>query len=273
MWGNDRPANVEADLRGDILMPSDNRSPHPVADVLVMIPRLVTLLVAITMAAAIALAGQQVGQQVAGAPATRLALVAEPFDPEVVLPVRVDAALHRTFSAVERAVVAVDDRDRAHATNALHAATVGFKRAEKAVLHQVLAVSDPEAEEESTAGPDSALAALNVAQVSIGQLEGLFDGIRGVTLVRAIGKTLRAAQIKRAELLGVLVGLDPEGAGAAYADALADTVPAYTDEVASIQEALADDWLTATARSALQGALARSQAAEVAITAAYGGGE
>jgi len=254
-------------------MPTDTKSPRPVADVFVRIPRLLTPLVAIAMTATVVLAGEQGGHTVGTAPSRHLTLVADPFDPEVVLPLRVDAALHRTFSAVERAVVAVDDRDHRHAESALRAATAGFKRAEKAVLHQVQAVPDPEAEDESTAGPDSALAALNVAQVSIGQLEGLFDGIHGVTTVRAIGQGLRAAQVKRAELLGVIVGLDPEEAGAPYADALADTVPAYTDEVASIQEALTDDRLTATARSALQAALVRSQAAEATITAAFGGGE
>ena len=256
-------------------MPSHNSRPHPVAEALVHIPRLMTPLVTITMSVVIALSvvSAPSGQQVGAAPPTRLALVAEPFDPEVVLPARVDAALHRTFAAVERGVAAVDDRQRAQARRALHAASVGFNRANKAVLHQVLAVTDPEAEEESTAGPDSALAGLNVAQVSIGELAGLFDGIHGALVVRAIRTTLRAAQVKRAELLGVLIGLDPEGAGADYADALADTLPAYTDEVASIQEALADDRLTEPARTALQAALIRSQAAEAAMTAAYGGGE
>src|SRR3954454_13021241 len=149
-------------------MPTDTSSPRPVADVLVLLPRLVTLGLALALTAAAALAAQQAAGPQAGTPrSTPLTLAADPFDPEVVLPIRVDAALHRTFSAVERAVAAVDDRDHRHAKSALRAATVGSKRAEKAVLHQVLAVSDSEAEEESTAGPDSALAALNVGQMSV----------------------------------------------------------------------------------------------------------
>src|SRR4051812_45840518 len=107
----------------------------------------------------------------------QLAPVAEPFDPEVVLPPRVDAALHRTFAAVERSAAAVDDRRRANARRALRAAAIGFGRSHKAVLHQVQAVVDPEAEAESTAGPDSALAALNVEQASVAVLAGLFDRI------------------------------------------------------------------------------------------------
>src|SRR4051794_14153575 len=258
---------------GDIPMPRRDSSSHPVAQSL--IPRLVTPVVTMTISVVIALSvvSAPSGQQVGAVPLTRLAPVAEPFDPEVALPARVDAALHRTFAAVERGVAAVDDRQRAHAGRALHAAAIGFTRANEAVLHQVLAVTDPNAEEESPAGPDSALAGLNVAQASIGELAGLFDGVRGAPVVRSIRTTLRAAQVKRAELVSVLVGLDPEGAGADYADALADTLPAYTDEVASIQEALVDDRLTGTARSALQAALIRSQAAQAAMTTAYGWGD
>ena len=60
---------------------------------------------------------------------------------------------------------------------------------------------------------------------------------------------------------------------APYADALADTVPTYTDEVAAIAEALADDHLVAASRSALRAALTRSQQAAAQMTAAFGGGE
>ena len=112
---------------------------------------------------------------------------------------------------------------------------MGFQRSHNAVLRQVQAVPDPESEEESTAGPDSALAGLNVTQTSIGMLAGLFDrlGARGV--VKRIRVALTVAQKRRVVLLNTITGLDPEGAGADYADSLADTVPMYTDEVAGIQ--------------------------------------
>jgi hypothetical protein len=198
---------------------------------------------------------------------------AEPFDPEVILPLRVDAALHRTLDAVERAVAAVDDQQSRAARSALRAATQGFARSHKAVLRQVQAVVDPEAEEESTAGPDSALAALNVEQVSVASLAGLFDRVTASGVVMRIRGALVRAQAVRDELLQVIIALDPEGAGAAYADALADTVPTYTDEVAAINEALQDDRLTPVAQQALTDALARSQATEAAMIAAFGGGE
>jgi hypothetical protein len=112
-----------------------------------------------------------------------------------------------------------------------------------------------------------------VEQASVAALAGLFDRIRAVRVVNRIRLALRADQTRRAALIKVIVGLDPEGAGAAYADALADTVPAYTDEVAGLREALRDDRLTAAARRALSAEVARSTAAEAAMTAAFGGGE
>ena len=199
--------------------------------------------------------------------------VAEPFDPEVVLPSRVDATLHRTYAAVERAGVAVDDKRRSDAKRALRAAAGGFDRSHKAVLRQVQAVPDPESEEESTAGPDSALAGLNVTQASVGMSAGLFDRLRARGVVKRIRVAMIVAQKRRAVLLNTITGLDPEGAGADYADSLADTVSMYTDEVAGIREALDHDRLTPLARTALNAALQRSQDAESLMLAAFGGGE
>jgi hypothetical protein len=196
--------------------------------------------------------------------------VAEPFDPEVILPIRVDAALHRVLAAVERSVAAMDDKRRAAAKRSLGAASVDFNRSHKAVVHQVQAVPDPDAEEESTAGPDSALAALNVAQVSVGMLAGLFDRVRPKGLVRRVNAALRTAQVRRQALLTIITGMDPEEGGAPYVELLVDTAPQYTDEVAAIQEALDDDKLTPLARIGLQQALARSQSAEAVVLAAVG---
>ena len=239
-------------------------------------PTLVRLATSVVNVTAGVLAGCLVASSVIGGQpqvADFLTPVAEPFDPEVVLPSRVDANLHRTYAAVERAVVAVDDKRRSDSKRALRAAEMGFKRSHKAVLHQVLAVPDPESEEESTAGPDSALAGLNVTQVSVGMLAGLFDRLRARGVVKRIRVALIVAQQRRVVLLSTITGLDPEGAGADYADALADTVSMYTDEVAGIREALHDDKLTPLARAALNVALRRSLDAESRMLAAFGGGE
>jgi hypothetical protein len=204
---------------------------------------------------------------------TAPAQAADPFDPEVVLPARVDAALHRTVEAVDRSTAAVDDRRRRAARHALRAARQDFARSHLAVLRQVQAPAPPDSEEESTAGPDSALAGLNVDQYSIARLTGLFDRLKRAGLINRITRALRKAQTGRAELIGVLIGLDPEEAGAPYADALADTVPYYADEVAAITEALADDHLVPAARRALRTGLTRSKKAAAQMTAAFGGGE
>jgi hypothetical protein len=204
---------------------------------------------------------------------TAPAQAADPFDPDVVLPARVDAALHRTVDAVDRATAAVDDRRRREARRALRAARLDFERSHLAVLRQVQAPPPPEDAEESTAGPDSALAGLNVDQYSVSRLAGLFDRLKGPRLIRRITAALDEAQTGRAEVIGVLVALDPEEAGAPYADALADTVPGYTDEVAAINEALTDDHLVPASRDALTAALTRSTDAAAQMTAAFGGGE
>lgn len=251
-----------------MLTKSNPSARHRRQSVFLLVRRAVVVALAGSLSATLALA---VGGR--ALEAQNLVPVAEPFDPEVILPARVDASLHRALHAVERSVVAVEDRRVGNARRALRAATEGFDRSRLAVLRQVQVVPDPEAEEESTAGPDSALAALNVEQVSVATLSGLFDRVRGKGVVRWIRAALTRAQKVRAELIGVIVGLDPEGAGAAYADALADTVPAYTDEVAAVSESLRDDRLTGVARTALRAALTRSRAAEAAMVAAFGGGE
>jgi hypothetical protein len=209
-----------------------------------------------------------------GAPlVTGPAHAADPFDPEVVLPARVDASLHRTVGAVDRATAAVPDRRWSAARRSLRAARLGFMSSHLAVLRQVQATPPVGGEDESTAGPDSALAGLNVDQSSVTRLSGLFDRLHRRPLIRRIAGALAQAQRGRAQLIGVLVRLDPEGAGAPYADALADTVPYYTDEVAAIAEALADDHLVPASRRALRTVLARSTQTEAQMTAAFGGGD
>jgi len=244
-------------------------------------PHLVRRAVAVAMAASLigspALAVGTDRQLLLGAGrplgAQDLILVADPFDPEVILPGRVDAALHRTLDSVDRSVAAVDDRRWPTARRSLAAARTNFDRAHRSVVRQVRLVVDPEAEDESTAGPDSALAGLNVEQVSVAVLVGLFDGVRRKVVVQRIRSVLATAQRNRMALISTIVGLDPEEAGAAYADSLADTVPQYADEVATIREALVDDRLSRRARVGVRAALARSIRANTAMTRAFGGGE
>jgi len=194
--------------------------------------------------------------------------VVDPIDPEVILPSRVDAALRRALAAMERASASVDDRQPRAAIAALTAARLNVTRAQLAGTRQVQAVPPPDTEEESTAGPDSVLAILNVDQVVITQLAGLFDRQSGVQLSAALKSTLNLALARRAEMLTLVLGLNEEK-GAPYLDVLIDTVPNYADEVANITEAIADDHLSAANKKTLQAALTKSKAANAQILKAF----
>jgi hypothetical protein len=132
------------------------------------------------------------------------------------------------------------------------------------------AVVDPEAE--TTPGPDSVIAVLTLDTIVVEQVSALFDtNSKGV--VDALSPALYRTMGARDRLLDAVIALDPEGAGADYSDGMADTVDGYTDEAASISEALADDTLSAGGTRVLRPALAKSQATAAKVTLAFGGGE
>jgi hypothetical protein len=132
------------------------------------------------------------------------------------------------------------------------------------------AVVDPEAE--TTPGPDSVIAVLNMDSEVVTTVAGLFDAnSKGVvdSATHALFRTLNA----RDRLLDAVIALDPEGAGADYADGMADTVDGYADEVSNISDALADDQLSPGGTRVLNAALAKVNATSAKVTAAFGGGE
>jgi hypothetical protein len=230
----------------------------------------------VTAGALLVASAATIGSTLAGGAATSattsatITTVAEPLDPEVILPSRVDGALQRVLAATAAATDGVDAKQTTPAINALVATRLNIVRAHLAGVRQVDAPPPPEDAEESTAGPDSALAILNVEQVTITQVAGLFDKVTAAGLTTALKTTLNAALDRRATFLTKILALDPEEAGAPYADALADTVPNYADEVANLTEALAVDTLTPASRTALQAALTKSKAANTKIIAAFG---
>jgi hypothetical protein len=101
---------------------------------------------------------------------------------------------------------------------------------------------------------------------------GLFDGKKGAAL-NGLSSALFAAMNTRDKLVAAVIALDPEGAGADFADGMADTVAGYDDEVANLTEALAVDTLSAGGKKVLTAALNQSKATQAKITAAFGGGE
>jgi hypothetical protein len=103
-------------------------------------------------------------------------------------------------------------------------------------------------------------------------VSGLFDAnSKGVvdSATHALFRTLNA----RDRLLDAVIALDPEGAGADYADGMADTVDGYADEVSNISDALADDQLSPGGTRVLNAALTQVQATSAKVNAAFGGGE
>ena len=196
---------------------------------------------------------------------------AAPADDAVVLPTRVAAAIRRTQNALAKAEEHVDEGEYAKASISLRAVRQNLSRADKAARRQMNAVpADPEAE--TTPGPDSVIAVLTLDQQAVVTVADLFNGQTG-TLVTDLASTIVTAQTTRDKLLGAITALDPEGAGADYSDGMADTLDGYTDEVANIKEALADDKLSTGGAGALRTALARSNATLAKINTAFGGGE
>jgi hypothetical protein len=128
------------------------------------------------------------------------------------------------------------------------------------------------ADTETTPGPDSVIAVLTLDQTIVTSLAGLFDA-NSQGLVVALTHTLFQTMSARDKLLTAVIGLDPELAGAAYADGMADTLDGYTDEVANLTEALQFDKLSVGGKKVLTAALAKSQATLTQVNTAFGGGE
>jgi hypothetical protein len=193
-------------------------------------------------------------------------------DDDVILPSRVSAAIVRSLSALDRSEARVDDQQYGSAAASLLAIGADLNRAHRAARAQLKAQpADPEAE--TTPGPDSVTAVLTLEQQAITRLAGLYDTVTDPVVLNRIGSAMDVALTKRDRMLNAVIALNPEGAGAAYADGMADSLDGYTDEVANLTEALKVDLLTTSARSALTNALSRSQAAAAKVTAAFGGGE
>ncbi len=202
-----------------------------------------------------------------------VAKAAQDTDDAVVLPGRVASAIRRAQRSLDNAEEHLDEGEYLQAVTSLRGVRRNMYRADKAARRQMNAapVVDPDAEPVTT-GPDSVIAVLTLDATVSQSLSGLFDtNSKGVVdgLTHAMFRTLNA----RDRLLDSVIALDPEGAGADYADGMADTVDGYADEVATLTEALADDSLSTGGRKVLTKALAQVQATNAKVVAAFGGGE
>jgi hypothetical protein len=201
---------------------------------------------------------------------------AQETDDVPVLPSRVANAIRRTQDSLANAEDHIDEGEYPQAIVSLRSLRNNMYRADRAARAQMNAVPpvDPEGEGDDavTTGPDSVIAVLGEEHQVIVTVAGLFDAnSQGVvdSLTHALFRTLNA----RDGLLNAVIALDPEGAGADYADGMADTADQYPDEVANLTEALGSDTLSAGGRAVLTPALAQVTATAAAFAAAFGGGE
>jgi hypothetical protein len=224
----------------------------------------VTLLASLTIVLGLLLAS----------PGSENAAAAEaPADDAVVLPSRVANAISRAQLSLDAASQSIDTGDTAKAVASLQALRLNIYRADRAARAQMNAA--PPADEEAAAtipGPDSVIAVLTLDQTVATTVAGLFDTKKGTTL-DGLTSGLFAAMNTRDKLLTAVIALDPEGAGADYADGMADTVAGYDDEVANLSEALAGDQLSVGGKKVVTAALNQSKATQAKVAAAFGGGE
>jgi hypothetical protein len=204
------------------------------------------------------------------------AKAAQGEDDEVVLPTRVAAPIRRAQRSLDNAEEHIDENEFTQAVTSLRSVRRNMYRADKAAQRQMNAPAPPEGEEggeeSATTGPDSVIAVLNLDSTIATTVAGLFDtNSKGVVdaLTHAMFRTLNA----RDRLLDTVIALDPEGAGADYADGMADTITGYDDEVANLSEAVQDDQLSPGGQKVLTKALAQVQATQAKVNTAFGGGE
>ena len=230
---------------------------------------------AVTIGLAVAVPTGAGAAQSSGSSGPRAVAAAEDDDAPV-LPSRVASALRRTDNALTSAESHLDEGEYPQAITALRSVKNNMYRADRAARAQMAAVPpvDPEGEGEDavTTGPDSVIAVLGQEHEVVVTLAGLFDtNSKGVVV--GLSHTLYRTISARDGLLNAVIALDPEGAGVAYADGMADTADQYPDEVANLTEALAGDTLSAGGRAVLTPALTRVTATANAFAAAFGGGE
>jgi hypothetical protein len=189
-----------------------------------------------------------------------------------ILPSRVANALRRTQNSLNDAEDHLDDGAYSQAIVSLRSVRNNMYRADRAARVQLNAPAPAEDADVATTPADSVVAVLGQEHQVVVTVAGLFDTTsKGVVdaLTHALYRTLDA----RDGLLNAVIALDPEGAGADYADAMPDTADQYPDEVANLTEALGSDQLSPGGRAVLTPALAQVTATANAFAAAFGGGE
>ena len=190
----------------------------------------------------------------------------------VPIPVSVCAPLTRANAALTAAVAQVHKHQFLKARGSLGKVRTNLSRAHEAASSLIGAPpTDPESDDPP--GPVSVIAVLGLEHRVTMKIVPLFDGMRSYRILQAFRYTLRVTHTKRDRMLDAVIALDPEGAGADYADSMADTLPSYTTEVKLLTTARDRYRLTSYGRAGLTQVLTRVQATKAKVDAAFGGGE
>ena len=176
------------------------------------------------------------------------------------------------YVALAKAKLQAANRWVVKAGDSLETVRVNLRRAHNAAMDLIgKPPIDPESDDPP--GPPAVMAVLRLERtVGLG-IVPLYNARKSTTFVRALGYTLYVTQTTRDKMLNRVLGLSPEGAGADFADDLADTLGGYTTEVNQIANALATYQLLPAAHDGLVNALARARATRDKMNAAFGGGE
>ena len=186
------------------------------------------------------------------------------------IPQSVARPISQAKAALDRATAQVQTHELDQATASLATVRLKVAKAHQAALAQIgLPPTDPESDD--VPGPPSVLAVLALERRVTIAVAGMFDGVRRPAVIDAYRQTLLSTHLTRDRMLDRIIGLPPEGAGADYADGMADTIPGYTSEAAAVSQALAQAQLTPTGGAVLRQALERVQAAKVKVRRAFGG--
>ena len=188
------------------------------------------------------------------------------------LPKSVATPIRRAQAALKTAKARLKGGQYAQGVTALRALRASVLKAHRAGIAQIgKPPANPESDEPP--GPASITAVLNLEHSAGVAIVGLFDGMTRANVVTALRYTLWSTHVSRDRMLNKLISLDPEGAGADYADGMADTVGIYTEEVDLVSRAVQEYRLTPAGSVGLKNALTRVKATEAKVLKVYGGGE
>jgi hypothetical protein len=190
----------------------------------------------------------------------------------VPLPESVAVPIRRARTALKAVNTRFQRRQYALALQSLGVVRLNVSKAHKAGMAQIGAPpTDPESDDPP--GPVSVVAVLNLEHGVGTAVVKLFNGMTRPGVVMDLRYTLRNVHVTRDKMLNAVIALPPEGAGADYADDMADTVGIYGAEVTLVTTALKQYRLSESGRIGLRRALARVRATQKNVNTAFGGGE